>query len=183
MKQQIRTGMFETNSSSVHALIIPMDERDDEIPKIIYVLHGDYDWDFRRYYHPNDNLSYLCQGIFSATIYNGAPERPIEKRMATTEQIIRSFVKPFEDMGIEIRFFDDYFDVSDDATWHDNGCFDHSSEFMETVYNELKDDFEKVKRFVFSGKLATANDNTDGYIEFLQHDVDPQFEEVLWKWN
>lgn len=186
MKKQIRKGMFETNSSSVHALIIPkrMYEESMTIPTELYVSHGEYGWEFRRYYDANERLSYLCQGIYSGTIHNGYNERSFEERMAATEQLIRAFVKPFEDMGIEISFTPNYFNTDSDRNWYDEeGYLDHADEFMSTVYDDLKNDFEKVKRFVFGGRLVTANDNDEGMNDYLNYDVDLGDSEVIWKGN
>ena len=46
---QIRNSLFETNSSSVHALIIPKDNP-VYIPKSVRLYGGEYGWEIDEYY-------------------------------------------------------------------------------------------------------------------------------------
>ena len=69
---EIRNGFFETNSSSVHALIIPKDTR-ISIPKSVNLRFDDYGWEHEQEY---DTLSYL----YTACVNRGQKE--VDKLMA-----------------------------------------------------------------------------------------------------
>ena len=51
----IRKGLYETNSSSVHALVIPK-ETTINIPETVNLSYGEWGWDFDREY---DTLNYF----------------------------------------------------------------------------------------------------------------------------
>jgi hypothetical protein len=53
----IRTGFFETNSSSVHVLVIPKDTKID-IPHKVFLSGGEYGWESDTEY---DTLNYFYQ--------------------------------------------------------------------------------------------------------------------------
>ena len=54
---QIRKGCFETNSSSVHALVIP-DDQTISIPTKVTLYSGEYGWENEEY---GDTLNYFYQ--------------------------------------------------------------------------------------------------------------------------
>lgn len=47
--RQIRYGVFETNSSSIHTIAIPCEYRDVKIPEKVYLTHGDFGWEQEEY--------------------------------------------------------------------------------------------------------------------------------------
>ena len=86
MKQQIRRGVFETNSSSVHTISLYNGEskyaspdflefvdyfydEDDNYHKgpFVQIPLGDFGWDIMEYNNPNDKLSYLM--TFAKELY------------------------------------------------------------------------------------------------------------------
>lgn len=63
---EIRKGIFETNSSSVHALVIPKDQQ-IVIPNIIHLKGGQFGWEYEKEY---DTINYL----YEACRYRGEDE-------------------------------------------------------------------------------------------------------------
>lgn len=64
----VRYNLFETNSSSVHALVIPKDQQ-VLIPKHVKLRSGEYGWEAAEY---GDTLSYL----YTACKYERSSELP-----------------------------------------------------------------------------------------------------------
>ena len=58
---QIRQGLFETNSSSVHVLVIPKDT-EIIIPQIVYLRGGEYGWSSDEEY---DTMSYFYEACLA----------------------------------------------------------------------------------------------------------------------
>lgn len=56
----IRKNLFETNSSSVHALVIPKDQK-IYIPTTVILRYGDYGWEFDTYYDTIDYIYTACK--------------------------------------------------------------------------------------------------------------------------
>jgi hypothetical protein len=52
MNITVRNGVFETNSSSTHSIVIPKKDV-TEFPKSIEFCQGDYGWEFEQYSLPN----------------------------------------------------------------------------------------------------------------------------------
>lgn len=58
----IRQGLFETNSSSVHVLVIPKDT-DISIPSKVYLDGGEYGWQHEKV---TDTINYMYQACLDA---------------------------------------------------------------------------------------------------------------------
>lgn len=184
MKKQIRKGMFETNSSSVHALIIP--RVCDRQPHGLYVSHEEFGWEFVRYRSPDKCISYLCQGVWdnaktTARYVNHLKGKDVSEYV---KKAVLGFVKPLEDRGIEVVFDDGYFEPKrNEYGWVDEGYVDHASTLVGNIIHDLSADVDKMIRFIFGGELVTANDNDD-YDDFMKLDeIDESRFETMVKYN
>lgn len=178
MKRQVRSGMFETNSSSVHALIIP---RECNVPqRKLYVSHGEFGWEVKKYRSPDDLISYLCQGVCGDAWLTARYELGIKddaKIREYVERSVMSFVAPIKEHGLDIEFDDGYFGLDGDRV---SGYIDHCESLDLDAF---ANDADKLLRFVFGGEIITGNDNTKGMNEFLNYGFDPRDSEVVWKGN
>lgn len=59
MNITVRHGVFETNSSSTHSIVISK-KAVTELPKSIEFCQGDYGWEFERYSLPNYLYTAIC---------------------------------------------------------------------------------------------------------------------------
>lgn len=170
---QIRKGMFETNSSSVHALIISKDM--DSIPnRELHISHGEWGWEQARYSDPDDKISYLCQAVCDCTtsfFVNGDIER-----IALMRNRIDALLNPLRERGITCIIKDDYFKL--DKWGCIEGYVDHAHTLCnsytrssdgdylsvfcgeDSILKTLMDDTDMLIRYVFGDStLVTANDN------------------------
>ena len=66
MKKQIRKCVYETNSSSTHAICITKENVENNvIPKHIDFCIGEYGWEFEEYRDTYNKASYLITAILS----------------------------------------------------------------------------------------------------------------------
>lgn len=65
MKRQIRKSVFETNSSSTHAICITKKKDNYKIPKHIDFEFGEFGWECDEYHDTRNKASYLITAIFS----------------------------------------------------------------------------------------------------------------------
>ena len=79
----IRQGLFETNSSSVHVLVIPKDT-DISIPSKVYLEGGEYGWQHEKV---TDTINYMYQACLDAG-----------------EEEVSRFILYLMDKGIEVDY-------------------------------------------------------------------------------
>lgn len=131
---QIRQGTFETNSSSVHELVIP---KDCElcIPAKVYLTGGEYGWGPEV---ENDTINYMYQ----ACLDRGQDE-------------VNKFVLYLMEKGIEV----DYHGYEEKRFIND-GFIDHSYEIpLEHLFKSRR----LLDRFLFGvgSYVLISNDNRD----------------------
>ena len=135
MKIKIRKGLFETNSSSIHALCIPTNE-EYVLPKKVVFRTGEYGWGPDKEYNTGNYL------------YTTLLDLKLDDRIQQLKEIL-------EEHGIETIFKepspDDYYYV-DHA-----GCFDE--DFLGDIFS----DEDKLLRYLFcpSSHIILFNDNSD----------------------
>lgn len=143
---QIRSFVFETNSSSVHSIAIPK-----ECPptKRVHFKVGEFGWDFKQV----DAADYLYTALYE----NSQNEKDLENKLNRLKEILDehgikySFVKPkTHDFYWKER--DEHYLVLDD------GYIDHAGELIGFV-EDLLEDGEKLIRFISGGTVFTGNDN------------------------
>lgn len=143
MKKQIRKGVFETNSSSTHAINIFRGYNPENIPESIVVRPGEFGWERHTYDDVDSKLAYLytwCLCRMSPEI----AEAKIEKAL--------------KNVGVkEVEF-----EIG--TGWREEGCIDHSedlyNEDLDTIFDEYFADFV----FGHMSYIETGNDNDDSSV-------------------
>ena len=161
MKRQIRNGVFETNSSSIHSIAIP---RECEPAKYVSFHIGEFGWEWDE----ADAADYLYTAIY----LNSETESDAKEKIERLKDILNKH-------GIDYHFGkaktsthkygdEDYF-------YLDNGYIDHGRELSGFV-EELLNDEDKLVRFISGGLVFTGNDNCareeDGFVERNQEYLD-----------
>ena len=175
MKKQIRKGVFETNSSSTHAICISTDDVLD-IPKEIHFGFDDFGWerDTHSSIRAKANYLYTCLP-YVAEDYN------------TLQQYVAFIYNTLKSHGVENITMDN-FEIGV-GTWDDihfciqpaNDCYvDHGIE-AESFVKDICTDEDKLLHYLFSNKsyVETGNDNDD-------YDVDIKVDyphTEYYKWN
>ena len=158
MKQLIRNSTFETNSSSIHSLVIFNHKNTYE--ELVFMLDeldrhrfditvGEYGWEFEKYDSSLNILSYLW------TYVNHCAEHLIEKMKEYMPNT--NFVAP-----------------SKDSHGFSEGYIDHSGNWeLEPIFASKENFAEAVLR----SEIATANDNTDidDYLDYPADHIKAQY--------
>lgn len=157
--RQIRKGVFETNSSSVHAICIATDGVIQKSNNLA-LRFGEYGWDFERIDTPQEKLSYAITALFNAYEYDY--DYVVEKY-----NIIREWFKD-DDIKIEICWnctpsdavFGKTIWSCGDSYWHDCGELDHGCEAKEFV-DYVFDSKDNMYNYLFNDRsyVLTGNDN------------------------
>lgn len=145
MRRQIRNGVFETNSSSTHAICITkanVNKRD--LPNHATFVHGEFGWENEEYSDLWSKASYLYQAI--CCCYDG------DERQEKLDNIVELLGK----YNISCDFEPDKDDI-----W--SGYIDHGYGTVDFVDAVLKDG-DKLLRYLFGDSMViTGNDNSKGY--------------------
>lgn len=157
--RKIRTGIFETNSSSVHCICIAKGEIDPlSIPTNISARFGEFGWESEYYWLDYEKLSYLCTMIFEVS-----PSK-FEK---LCDILARN--------GVMLRDL-----KMTGHEWYPLGYIDHGDDWVDTL-DKLMDDEDMLMRFLFNDKsyVETGNDNDDT----IPGGEDKEKYDVFWKGN
>ena len=140
--RQIRNGVFETNSSSIHSIALSHHLFVPGFPDRIHFYLGEYGWDFDEV----EPSSYLYTAIMS--IYN-KEEREEKIECLTSFLDLHDIKYDFQ----EPRF--------DEGGYLNNGYIDHGYELREFIDKILSDDY-LLSNFLFGATMVfTGNDNSD----------------------
>ena len=142
--RQIRNGVFETNSSSVHSICIQKD-KNITLPNNIYFYIGEYGWEFDCV----DTASYLYTAILSIYDKDAAEEK------------IKQIKTVLDKHSISYDFEEPLYYNGKYGSWLDNGSVDHgweAADFIEAVLN----DEDLLLRCLFGTDscVYTGNDNS-----------------------
>lgn len=148
---KIRNDCFETNSSSVHAMIISK----EEISPVNVTVHfdiGEYGWEEREYHDIDDKASYFYTAACAVKGYD-------------VEDEITNMLSPY---GIKCKFgiakFKSYKSSYDNKTYTylNNGYVDHDYDCADFV-NAMMNDPDMLVRFLFNNDsfVHTGNDNDE----------------------
>ena len=148
MKTQIRSNVFETNSSSTHSICISKDPVNisDIEGKTVVFTHGQFGWEWEQYTSLWSKASYLYQAI--CDVYRDEKER--SDAMNQIYEILGKY-------GIDCEF---------EPTKKDHWCLeygyiDHGSELKEFVDSILHSE-NRLLRYLFGDTIIfTGNDNDD----------------------
>lgn len=141
---QIRSGVFETNSSSTHSICIQKKPVDADCKSITFLL-GDYGWEVREV----DFADYLYTAIM------------MDDRESVRKHNMAKLKRILDSHHIKYTFEEPKFDFFDGNTYLQNGDIDHYhalGSFVDTVLNNE----DMLLRGLFGGYSAvyTGNDNT-----------------------
>ena len=165
MKKQIRKGVFETNSSSTHAICIATEDVLN-IPSEIHFGFGDYGWECKKYSSMQDRVNYLYTALSYIDDIN-----IITKYLTFIVNTLNAHgVEDIEMDSFELSFLEwkgaiDYYirPSSTDDEWYG---IDHGGEAREFV-NAVCADEDKLLHYLFSNKsyVETGNDNDNYGVE------------------
>lgn len=147
MKRQIRQGVFETNSSSTHAICISKDRIYGNLPKHVDFEHGTFGWECRKYDDVNSKASYLYQAICDMYEYDEKDEK-----LEHIKNVLNSH-------GIACIFND-----SSAKVWND-GSIDHvGQDDMPEWLESMMNDEDALLTYLFGDAFViTGNDNGEGF--------------------
>lgn len=148
---KIRNGCFETNSSSVHAMIVSK-EKTNPINLTVSFNIGEFGWEEREYHDPSSKASYFYTAACAVKGYDVRDE-------------IVYMLSPY---GIKCEFgiaeFKSYKSSYDNKThtYLDNGYIDHDYDCAGFV-NAMMNDPDMLVRFLFNDDsfVHTGNDNSE----------------------
>ena len=152
----IRHGLFETNSSSTHAVCIAKKNDGFVIPKHLDFTFDGFGWDEYFYYDVEDKASY-----FYTALYNSYDE-DIKKNF---ENIKNHIYEVLYDAGCECSFEEPK--PSQWGNWMESGYIDHQNEIDPWLRQIIRND-KMLFRFLFSPDsfVVTGNDNSDWFREW-----------------
>lgn len=156
MKRQIRKSVFETNSSSTHAICITKKKDNYKLPDRIDFEFGEFGWECEEYEDTHNKASYLITAIFSFS------KSEADKKIAQLKNVLDSYNITYSIPEPKIKSY----------TWNktehfyydlDYNYIDHAGETKKFVDAVLSDS-EKLFRYLFGDSfIITGNDNDDSY--------------------
>lgn len=180
--KQIRIGVFETNSSSVHAICIATNPEKLDTPKMMATDFGEFGWEWDRIDTPNEKLSYALTALFDAHYndYNFVVDKVKQLKDWLNEDGIK--YSAWSTMSVSEAVFGKGL-YWDEDYWHHDGYLDHggeAKEFVDYVFASK----DNMWNFLFSDEsfVLTGNDNSesDGHYNAINADYP---HEEFWKGN
>jgi hypothetical protein len=153
MKRQIRRSVFETNSSSTHAICITKGgyEKHDYIEFHI----GEFGWEVDTYNDVYSRASYLITAIF------GSNKDYADKKLQQLKDILDNNNIEYVIPTPEIKSWE--YNGEIEYYYNIDGYIDHAGETREFVEAVLSDS-DTLFRYLFGDSMIiTGNDNGDGY--------------------
>lgn len=142
---EIRSSVFETNSSSVHVLVIPKETK-ITIPTRVVISGGEYGWENDKYY---DTIDYMYQ----ACVSRGREE--VEKFFDYLKRKGVEEITSPELRWVKSEWRDEEYYYAE----NNDGYIDHSDDIP---LDELFANENLLDRFLFGDSfIQTGNDNSD----------------------
>ena len=172
----IRHGLFETNSSSTHAICIAKKNDDLVIPQSLNFTLNNFGWEEHFYYDVEDKASY-----FYTALYNSYDE-DIKKNF---ESIKNHIYEVLGKAGCECWF--DKARPSECGRWMESGYIDHQNEIDPLIHKLIKND-KMLFRFLFSPDsfVVTGNDHSYWFGDWEENFDGSEAAgkvDVFYKWN
>ena len=166
MKRQIRSSVFETNSSSTHSIAIP---RNCSPTNHVSFCIDEFGWAWEE----ADAADYLYTAIYELS----DTESEAKEKIARLKDILNEYGISYSFGKVESHTWHDDYDNTDYFCL-DNGYIDHYGELKDFV-DELLNDGDKLVRFISGGLVFTGNDNSDsnGFISRYEEYI----EDYDWK--
>ena len=170
----IRKNLFETNSSSVHAICIAKDNN-YYIPKSLHFTFGEFGWETKVLTSPESLASYLYTAIYVCG----------ENAQCDAEKCKNYIYETLGKYGCDCDFEPPVYDKH--YGWFDSGYIDHGFKLEDFVKDVMHSE-KKLMRYLFSpdSYIVTGNDNMwsmDEYFEQYITDEDEKECDVYWKGN
>lgn len=170
--KHIRSSVFETNSSSVHAICIPKNDN-VYVPKEVYFGHGEFGWSERLLSTLLDKAAYLNEAI------NSLEYDESEKFREKLCYILKRH-------KIDVTFENNVYEIySSGHSYYHSGYIDHSVCLYDWIVDLLNDE-DKLMRYLFSNDsvVITGNDNSDNELmgEVLKDKPDSKYD-IYYKGN
>lgn len=140
MKRQIRKSVFETNSSSTHAICITKKKDNYKLPDHIDFEFGEFGWRYDEYSDPETKLSYLVTMIGESHNCYSIEEIYETNDFKKIDDVVSARC---ECDGIEIKNVDGY--------------IDHQS--IDTIDNLMKEYNCTIEEFIFDKGIILVIDN------------------------
>ena len=148
-KIKIREGLWETNSSSVHSLVIKK-EMPKKLPKEVYFGLGNYGWRERWYSSVEEKCKYLHTAIYCRYFVFEDDKNKYREYKKKISDILK-------ENGIESTWFD-VSKIDDEWDYH----IDHSDELEDFIFYVIEDPNLLIEwLFNKESVLVTDNDNND----------------------
>ena len=165
----IRKNIFETNSSSTHAICISKNNNYN-IPTTLNFTFGEFGWENKFIYDTEELASYLYTGMYHR--YNG-DEKLIEKFKNYLYETLGKY-------GCECSFEEP---SESKYGWMDSGYVDHAED-LDDFLNSFNKSEKRLLRYLFSPDsfIITGNDNEDDFDENVK-ETDFSNVEVFYKDN
>ena len=158
MKTQIRHGVFETNSSSTHAICISKnrDISKLEFPDVVSFTHGEFGWENGTLRDVWNKASYLYEAIIG-TYGNDS----VDDKLEHIKEILKN-------QGIACDF-----EPCSDDIW-DDGYIDHvGTDDMCNWLQTMMNDEDVLLEYLFGDAfVVTGNDNEDSFKERMYEVVE-----------
>ncbi|MBQ6482717.1 MAG: hypothetical protein IJI45_16535 [Anaerolineaceae bacterium] len=158
MNSLIRRGCFETNSSSVHAIII---QKQNVKPylyegQILFIEHHDFGWSPEYFSEPSTLASYYCEWL----IHSSYDEDKGKWKKRITERL-NNFADIMYKNGVTVDFPEDYIRFNG---WGGlvEGYIDHVSE-LDEFFEPMEHHEKRLLTYIFGPEnyIETGNDNSD----------------------
>lgn len=160
MKRQVRQGVFETNSSSTHAICISKDHDTSKLtlPDSVSFDHGEFGWECEKLRSVREKASYLYEAILG-TYY----ENSVEEKLDHIKEMLGKH-------GITCDF-----EPSSGKYW-DDGYIDHVGEddMPEWLENMMNDDDALLTYLFGDAFIVTGNDNGYGFADIMYEKLDDE---------
>lgn len=177
MKKQIRQGVFETNSSSVHSISIINDNyKPNNLPQeFIIRTNSEFGWEVDTYDSPQDKAAYLYQAIVDYDPRENNSNLLNDEILKIKQNLLNTFINNLESFGIKVicehKFAKiihspnyEYITFINENNEESKGYLDHGGEAKHLVDFVLSSK-ENTLKFIFDNRcyIDTGNDNDDVY--------------------
>ena len=165
---QIRQGVFETNSSSTHAISICEFHSNIELPEVVlFETNQDFGWEFEDYTDVYSKANYLWLAICYKYNNLGQEDELIRAKSTLTQYLERIGVKAeFEDRRyVESEWYDDmYINM--------RGYIDHPEDLYELVDAVLESP-ELLYGYLFNSEsmVSTGNDSDEREVNYAKNAI------------
>ena len=153
MRRTIRINCFETNSSSLHSLVVASGNRhvpDYMTKELIKVTGGEFGWEWDVHRDPETKLNYLYTGLKS--FIDSDDSEDVKKYSSILEKVKNAL----ESVGIQVEW------SQKEDGYYSNGYIDHVSRIRDFL-GFIGESEDNILDFIFddNSAISTGNDNED----------------------